>query len=122
MTKIDETQTTPEIIIDDKKNLIHLKGKSTILNAYNFYKSVLDMVDFYIKKEPDETKVIFELEYFNTTTSRAIVEMLKKLKKLKQNGKKLYIECVCDEDDEEMIQAGNDINHITKLNLLIKKY
>lgn len=103
---IESSSETPEIILDKKTNTFIFKGKSLPENPINFYDPILDWLDSYISDPNSNTEVDFKLVYFNTSSSKIILDVMKKFEVLKKSGYAVTINWHYREDDEEMLEAG----------------
>jgi hypothetical protein len=112
---------TPHILLDDSGN-IELKGKSIPENSVEFYKPVFDWLDQYSANPKPSTKVLVELEYFNTSSSKCILDVFRKLESLHKSGKSaVSISWLYDEEDEDMMETGEDYQTIVKVPFTISK-
>ena len=59
-----------------------------------------------------ETVLFLNLEYFNTSSSKIILEMMMKLKRAHDRGAKVLVKWLYHEEDEEMEEAGNDYSSL----------
>ena len=103
---IESSAETPEIILDKKSNTFIFKGKSLPENPIFFYKPVLNWLDDYINDPNPETKVSFMMAYFNTSSSKIILDIMKRLELIKKSGHDVVINWMFREDDEDMLEAG----------------
>jgi hypothetical protein len=76
---IESGAETPEIVLDKKTNTFFFKGKSLPENPIVFYKPVLTWLDEYLIDPNPETKVNFMMVYFNTSSSKIILDIMKNL-------------------------------------------
>ncbi len=112
-TVIREGSTkTPYVRLDGEKGLIEIKGRSIPENSVEFYKPLIDWLERYSSKPLQETNVNVQLEYFNTSSSKCILDMLKKLELLFKKGNKIQVNWYYEEDDEDMFEAGEDYQSI----------
>ena len=109
---IEETFDTPEIILDIEKKQFKFLGKSMPENPKKFYIQIIEWIDSYMKKPLTETHVIFKLEYFNTVSSRRIMEILEKFYDLHVAGKNVKIDWYYDIEDPDMKKAGDEFSMI----------
>ena len=68
---------TPYVRLDGEKGLIEIKGRSIPENSLEFYKPLIDWLERYSSKPLENTNVNVQLEYFNTSSSKCILDMLK---------------------------------------------
>ena len=111
---ITETKHSPYFIIDKERGFILLKGKSTLTNTRDFYKPIIDEINDYVDNNPVNTRMIVDLEYFNTSSSKLILEIFLALKKLMINEIPIVVEWYYEEDDEDMYESGTDYNEILR--------
>lgn len=109
------TSNTPEIRLNAANGLISFKGRSIPENSIEFYKPVFDWVDEYCSFPANSTKITVQLEYFNTSSSKCLLDIFKKLEKLKPAGKSVKILWVYESDDEDMFEAGEDYESIINI-------
>jgi len=112
---INGTLKTPEILLNAEKGMLEFKGRSIPENSTEFYKPVFDWINEYSKKPKSTTSVKMHLEYFNTSSSKRILDIFKKLEKIKKAGNEVSINWYYDEDDEDMLEAGEDYESIIKI-------
>lgn len=103
---------TPYIRLDGEVGLIEIKGRSIPENSIEFYKPLIDWLERYSEAPLETTNVNVQLEYFNTSSSKCILDVLKKLELLYKKGKKVQVNWYYEEDDEDMFEAGEDYQSI----------
>ena len=112
---------TPFINLN-KNGLIELKGKSIPENSAEYYEPVYNWIDEYAQNPGSTTKVLFHLEYFNTSSSKCILDVFRKLETLHNSGKsKVSIAWLYDEDDEDMMETGEDYSSMVNVPFTITK-
>ncbi len=108
---------TPTVEMNAETGVIEIKGRSIPENSIDFYRPVVDWLDKYSESPANETVVNIQLEYFNTSSSKCILDVFKKLETVyKKNGEKgVVINWYYEEDDEDMLEAGEDYQSILKI-------
>ena len=112
---IDGTSKTPTVLFDSENGVMELKGRSIPENSIEFYKPIVESLDDYAKGLKDKTKVEIQLEYFNTSSSKCILDLFKKLEAIHKGGNEVAINWYYEEDDEDMLEAGEDYQAIIKV-------
>jgi hypothetical protein len=102
---IEETFKTLEIKGNIKKGFFHIKGRSLPENAKSFYLPFRDCLKDFYNSNLNDIKVILELAYYNTASSKIFITLLLKLNELKES-KNVQIDWRFDEDDLEMEETG----------------
>ncbi len=109
---IAETNLTPAIKFDGENGQLALKGRSIPENSLEFYQPVYEWLDAYVADPADKTVVNIQFDYFNTSSSKCILDILKRIDKLEHNGKDVLIKWFYDENDEDMMEAGEDYSDL----------
>lgn len=110
---IEGTPKTPTIRFDSEQGFLEIKGRSIPENSIEFYKPLVDWLDKYASKPKPSTNVNIALEYFNTSSSKCILDVFKKLESIhKSGGSQVTINWHYEEDDEDMLEAGEDYQAI----------
>lgn len=113
--KIEGTPKTPTVIFDAEKGSVEIKGRSIPENSIEFYKPLIDWLEDYMKCPTGLTQVDIQLEYFNTSSSKCILDVFKKLEAIYKGGNEVVINWHYEEDDEDMLEAGEDYQSIIKI-------
>ncbi|MCQ2229540.1 MAG: DUF1987 domain-containing protein [Bacteroidales bacterium] len=109
---IEESSKTPFISMDPEKGLIEIKGRSIPENSLEFYKPLIEWLSEYSENELKATQVKIKLEYFNTSSSKCILDIFKRLEVMYRKGWTVEIFWYYDEDDEDMYESGEDYQSI----------
>jgi tRNA(Phe) wybutosine-synthesizing methylase Tyw3 len=72
----------------------------------------VDALDRYASSAKPVTTVNVQLEYFNTSSSKCILDVFKKLEGINKGGSAVTINWHYEEDDEDMLEAGEDYEAI----------
>ncbi len=115
---IESTNRTPLISLSPSgKFKIH--GRSIHENPVKFFEPVIDWMDNYVLK-PEETTVFdIKLEYFNSSSQRFILDVLRILTD-NLEGKKLIINWYYESGDDDLLERGQYYESILnkKFNLI----
>jgi hypothetical protein len=107
---------TPTINFEPQTGLLEIKGRSIPENAIEFFRPLVDWLEEYSKECKELTTANIQLEYFNTSSSKCILDIFKKLESInKQDDKEVVINWYYEEDDEDMLEAGEDYQSILKI-------
>jgi hypothetical protein len=109
------TPKTPYVRFDGDKGIIEIKGRSIPENSIEFYKPLIDWLEEYGNAALDETMVNIQLEYFNTSSSKCILDIFKKLEFIFKKGQRVEVNWYYEEDDEDMFEAGEDYQSIINI-------
>lgn len=109
---IEGSAKTPTIEFQGSGALL-IKGRSIPENSIEFYKPIIDWIGAYGGSPQSATEVNIQLEYFNTSSSKCILDVFKKLETLA--GTDITVNWYYEEDDEDMLEAGEDYQAIIDL-------
>lgn len=106
------TRITPLVFFDPQRGLLELRGKSSPENAISFYSKLISGLNKFAVQGQVNLVVNFKLEYFNTSSSKCIFDVLKKISLVKENGKVISINWYYEADDEDMFESGEDFSDL----------
>jgi hypothetical protein len=112
---IEGTAKTPNVKFEADQGFIEIKGRSIPENSIEFYKPLVDWLEDYSKTPAALTKVNIQLEYFNTSSSKCILDVFKKLEAIYKAKNEVVINWYYEEDDEDMLEAGEDYESIIRV-------
>ncbi len=103
------TPKTPTVELNASSGTLLLKGRSIPENSIEFYKPILAWIEQYSASAKEETTLQIQLEYFNTSSSKCLLDVFKRMETLQG---KVVIEWYYENDDEDMLEAGEDYEAI----------
>ncbi|MCC7331138.1 MAG: DUF1987 domain-containing protein [Flavobacteriales bacterium] len=109
---IDGTPKTPIIKFNPSNGYLLVRGRSIPENSIEFYKPLVDALEAYNKSAKPQTNVDIQLEYFNTSSSKCILDVFKKLETINSGSSQVTINWFYETDDEDMLEAGEDYQAI----------
>ena len=112
---IEGSPKTPTIKFDPESGKLLIQGRSIPENSIEFYKPLVDSLEEYSGSPKSKTNVDIVLEYFNTSSSKCILDVFKKLEKINSDGSEVVINWHYEEDDEDMLEAGEDYQAIINI-------
>ena len=115
---IEKTPKTPYVNFDASTGHLILKGKSIPENVISFYKPLSDWLEHYIQAPKEKTVFEIQLDYFNTSSAKVLLDLLKKTEQIQTQGKgEVVLNWLYDEDDEDMMEAGEDFKTSLRIKL-----
>jgi len=113
--KIIGTDDTPSVTLDAQNEIFEISGRSLPEDVAAFYEPILDWLDRYAESPNAKTVFNFKLVYFNTASSKLILDILLKLEEMHEDGKEILIKWHFPEDDEDMEEAGEEYADIVEV-------
>ena len=105
---IKSTQKTPEVKLNENGNL-SIQGISMGESVESFYTPIFDWMNSFISSNPKEINLTLSFEYLNTPSVHLIVKFLNQINILKQNGTTINTTWQYENDDESILELGEDI-------------
>lgn len=107
------TEDTPHVILDAANAKFEMSGRSLPEDVTSFYKPVFE----WLAKVDGISKMDFhiKLEYFNTASSKILLDIFSKLEGLKENGVDVTIVWNYSSDDEDMQEAGEEYSELVEV-------
>ncbi len=103
--EISSTEDTPEVCLDKVSSIFRLAERSYPEDAFEFYQPILKWVDSYTRNPNENTLFEFQLDYFNTTSSKQIFKILMLLEELSKS-KGVKVKWLYKATDREMLSHG----------------
>jgi len=113
--KIKGTDDTPSVILDKDNEIFEISGRSLPEDVTSFYEPILNWLDEYAESPNSKTVFSFKLVYFNTASSKLLLDILMKLEEMYENGNDILIKWYYPEDDEDMEEAGEEYADIVDI-------
>ena len=105
----------PTISLNAETGEMEFSGRSIPENSANLYEPVMGWMDEYIKDPCQKTNFIIKLEYFNTSSSKYLLEIFRRFEELFKNGKEVSVQWYYELEDEDMQESGDDFRDILKI-------
>ncbi|MEN8120391.1 MAG: DUF1987 domain-containing protein [Bacteroidota bacterium] len=110
----------PTVNFNAKTGICEITGESFLEDTVEFYRNLTDWIEDYIEQVEGPLAFIIKLSYFNTSTSRSILDILNLLKDYEDEGGEVVVNWHYDEIDIDMeediddyiIDTGLDINKV----------
>jgi hypothetical protein len=94
---------------------LRIEGRSAPENSVEFYQSVAAWLKDFEETTPVKTTLHVKLEYFNSSSSKAIFSLFKQLEQIEKAGFETTVYWYHDNDDADMLEAGHYYKKVIKL-------
>lgn len=112
---IAATDETPKVILDATSNTFEFSGKSLPEDVTKFYNPILSWLDEY-KESPNPSSIfVFKMDYFNTASSKLILDILMRLEEINEANSGVSVEWHYRKADEDMEEAGEEYADIVEV-------
>jgi|YelNatPaOPRAMG01_1025707.scaffolds.fasta_scaffold135123_2 hypothetical protein len=116
---IESTEFTPEIIFNLSQRKLLFKGVSRPEDVIKFYQPAIQWLkdlEQKIRTQADmrysipSLHVEFRMSYFNSASSKMLLEILQILRQIREMGVEILIDWYYDANDEAMYEDGMDLS------------
>ena len=120
---LEQTAKTPFIEFEPQSGTFEMKGKSIPENSKVFYEQMFVWLDAYVLSPAAITTFDIQLDYFNTSSAKCIIDIFKRLELIEKNNKgKVVINWHYNEDDGDMQEAGQDYQSVIKVTFNLQSF
>lgn len=116
---VHEAFFTPTVNFEVATGNCEIAGESYLEETSKFYARLLDWIRKYTSTIKGPLHFDFKLSYFNTSSSKCLVDILDLLKKYQNDGGDVTVNWYYDDSEEELeevedfiLETGLDINKI----------
>jgi hypothetical protein len=112
---IEPTINSPRVVLDPEGNQFEFSGESRPENVRKFYIPILEWLEQFSGKPSGDCIFIFNLEYFNSTSAKYILDIFKVLQTIQAAGHTIQVKWHYEEDDEDMYEVGLEMSRMSGL-------
>lgn len=114
--ELEGTPKSPRIDFNAQTGVLLISGRSIPENAREFYRPMIEWLENY--RAVPKTQTVFDicLEYFNTSSSKALFDLFKTAEDIHSSGKStVLVKWKYENDDWEMRDAGLEYSRIIQI-------
>ena len=117
---IEGTEDTPEVLLDSENNTFSISGRSFPENAIEFYEPIFVWLQKYTEEAENDMEFEFNMEYFNTSSSKQIAKIFLLLEKINEN---VFVQVVWKykKEDTDMMSSGMRFSKLLNLEFELRE-
>lgn len=120
---IESTQFTPYVDFDPQAGMLFIQGISMPENVLSFYTKILEWLEIYLQTPPAKTELHVRLDYFNTASSKILLEIFSTLEMAHIDNKtQVDLFWYYYEEDFDSKDIGNDYKYIISIPFHLTPY
>lgn len=112
---IEPTKVTPFVQLDAQNGILAFKGRSAPSASLEFYYPIMSSIDKAFTSGLTSITANFAFEYFNTSSSKCLFDILKRLSQFENRGMQVQVNWYYEEEDEDMRETGEDYEDVLGL-------
>lgn len=113
--RLEATRMTPYIYFDPDAGILEIRGKSSPENTIEFYYQLFEKLEEYVVFGMNSLSANIYFEYFNTSSSKCLFDLFRKLSLIDQTGRNVVINWHYESWDEDMLESGEDYKDLLDL-------
>ncbi len=117
-----KTYFTPDVNFSANTGICEIAGESYQEETFEFFNRLIAWIDEFIMKVRMPITMNFKLTYFNTSSARAIQEMINLLKKYKEQGGQVVINWYYQDEEDSTYEEAEDMQDKTKMQFNMIKF
>jgi len=102
---IELQEDTPKVVLDKENQHFEIMGRSLPEDVTEFYNPILEWIDSYLEDPLQQTNFHFKLDYFNTASSKLLLDIMLKLEEGKGD---IVLKWHYDPADRDLMEAGEE--------------
>jgi hypothetical protein len=114
---LEEEYDKPYVSFDASTGKCEISGESFPEKTAEFYLRLMDWLEQYVKEVGGPIDFVFNLSYFNTSSSKRILHIMMMLQEYKVKGGKVQAQWNYDPEDLDLEEDIEDLKTISKLEL-----
>jgi len=112
---IEATEDSPDIMLDQEKEIFEISGRSLPEDVNTYYKPVLEWIEEYSKNPNRRTIFKFRFSYFNTASSKVILDILTIFEEMIEEKHDVLVRWYYPVKDEDMLEAGEEYSEMVEV-------
>jgi len=113
--RIQATNESLEVNLDKELSRFEFYGKSLPENPVEFFEPILSWLKEYVKTPNKETILVFKMEYFNTASSKRLLDILSICYEIHKKKQSVFVNWYYRFDDDDMKESGESFSEIVHL-------
>ncbi|MEY3597983.1 MAG: hypothetical protein RL521_405 [Bacteroidota bacterium] len=118
---ITATSSTPEVDYNILNDVQRITGVSTPIDSVEFYSPMINWINQNANDLKENCVFEFELNYFNSSSMKALVWLLQQIEEMILKGKTWSICWVIVEDDEFMEEAAEAMQTLLEIPVIVAR-
>ena len=111
----------PSVNFDASTGVCEISGESYMEEAYKFYLPLINWIKQFTEQEKRKISLKIKLIYFNTSTSKCLLDIFEILKKYEEDGGSLEVIWYYDKDDPDMVDEVKDFEKEAEMEFSIEE-
>ena len=103
-----KTGSTPYVLVDEENSYMKFEGECFHENVVRFFEDIIVWLEEFLKRNFKQFVFDCQLQYFNSSTAKLLLNMLTEMDEHAKDGKKVVVNWITTEDNDIIIECGED--------------
>lgn len=112
---IQPTGKTPKVVFDPESYTFLIEGRSIPEDSVSFYRKLYGWVENVGPQLTGTVEFDFRLEYFNTSSSKCLLDLFKMIQRLHEQNDKVIVNWYVEDEDPDMEETGEDYKSMLEM-------
>ncbi len=108
MLQIEPTKSSPKITLNPNTNIHEISGESYPENSSEFYEPIIKWIEEYLQNLNQEAIFNIEMFYFNSSTSKILIDIFDMFEEATTEGKKITVNWLYNKDNDAALEYGEE--------------
>jgi hypothetical protein len=113
--RLSKADNKPLLDFNGETGCFIISGVSNPENAAEFYEPIIAWMDEFAKSSTPTITLEIKLDYFSTSSSKWILQIMKRFEALKTRGIDVKVKWFFHEDDEDLREAGSQYSELVAI-------
>ena len=119
--RVAPTEDRPEVLFNQDLNIFYIRGRSFMEDTFSFYNPLGDWLVNYFSLPDTVLDIELRFVYISTSSVKEIIRIFSRLENI-YNNKDIQINWYYPDDDEDLLELGEDISDIFLIPFAFKPY
>jgi hypothetical protein len=119
---IGNSQTDGVVMLKYNAEQLVFEGRFMPENTKEYFQPILDWVDAYLSSDWGKAEIVFKLDYFNTSFSKKILDLLTIFEEAGTSSKPVTVKWFTKKGDTDLQDAGKGYAEMSDLKFVFEEY
>lgn len=120
--RLDGEEEEATVTLDKNNGKFEFSGRFLPQNAKEFFAPIFDWINDYVVNPNNKTVLTFKMDYFNTASSKKILDMLSIFEQIHGGQTDVEVHWYSYETDTDILEAGKGYSELVNLPFIYKTY
>lgn len=116
---VAKSKNTLGVELNSDSGILELKGSSFPENANEFFEPIISWINKYMMEVTGKITLNFKFDYLNSSSIKYVSDIVEKLDFYAKSGGEVVINWYYEENDEDIMEMGEDLKVDVSLNFNI---